>query len=633
MAYQVVARKWRPQRFDQVVGQDHITETLRFAILNNRVAPVYLFTGIRGTGKTTLARIMVKSVNCQNPGETGEPCNKCENCVEIMEGRSPDFVEIDGASNNSVNDVRDIKENVSYRPVKSKYKVYIIDEVHMLSTSAFNALLKTLEEPPSHAIFILATTDPQKIPPTVLSRCQRYDLKRLSLENVVKQLEKILESEQIDYEKEAIYMIAREGEGSMRDSQTILEQLITFGGGKISEEVVSSILGASDKKSLRDILESVAKKDTASAVSIGRNIYYSGKSVEKAAKDILTLLHHIVLYSNLKNLSFLEVSDEEKLWITNASALQSPSDWLRFFRFWSDEYEQIKTSDFSLMLFEVALITAGTFPLTADFKSLVDSLKSGVNTITVENVQRIEHVNVETTRITTEEKPIVQKEVKAETSKEEKIEKPKIIELSEPSIKEEEPPLMEEFPLIEPEIIEETAIKESSLPLQEPETESHVEISDAGSIFSLPQEQSTLLFEPVLPPPIAEKPAIKIPKGDSWESFLPVIEQKSGFMHGALYSAKFEEKENLITLFFSSSLRKMVEEFQETLHSEFTAFFGDSKKLSVEWYSETTENKSLLDKDEIANAEAARKTDEEIRGSIVVKKLEQLGFDLKKISV
>lgn len=394
MAYQVVARKWRPQRFDEVVGQDHVTSTLKYAILNNRTAPVYLFTGIRGTGKTTLARILVKALNCTDLQADGEPCNKCECCREISEGRSPDVVEIDGASNNSVDDVRDIKENISYSPVKSKFKVYIIDEVHMLSKSAFNALLKTLEEPPAHSVFILATTDPQKIPTTVLSRCQRYDLKRLSLDDVAKQLAKILDAEQRQYDMEALYAIAREGEGSMRDSQTILEQLVTFGGGKVTESEISMILGASDKKQLRGIIESIAKHDSVAAVTFARDIYKNGKSIEKASRDILSLLHGILLFSELGNGSFIEAPAEELEWIKSCSQLASTPDWTRLFRFWNGEYEGIKSSDFALMLFEVAVITACSFPTMNDFRSFAKNISSAASAMT-QNVQAAEKKTAE----------------------------------------------------------------------------------------------------------------------------------------------------------------------------------------------------------------------------------------------
>ena len=422
MVYQVVARKWRPQRFDEVVGQDHVTSTLKYAILNKRTAPVYLFTGIRGTGKTTLARILVKALNCTDLQPDGEPCNKCECCREISEGRSPDVVEIDGASNTSVDNVRDIKENISYSPVKSKFKVYIIDEVHMLSKAAFNALLKTLEEPPAHSVFILATTDPQKIPTTGLSRCQRYDLKRLSLDDVAKQLAKILDAEQREYDMDALYAIAREGEGSMRDSQTILEQLVTFGGGKVTETEISMILGASDKKQLRGIIESIAKHDSTSAVSLVREIYKGGKSIEKAARDILSLLHGILLFSELGNGSFIEAPAEEIDWIKSCSELASTPDWTRLFRFWNSEYEGIKSSDFSLMLFEVAVITACSFPTMNDFRSFAKSIASTVASVP-QNGQFSEKKTVEPVETVQNQPQIRQKEAEIPEKVEEKSEK------------------------------------------------------------------------------------------------------------------------------------------------------------------------------------------------------------------
>ena len=423
MAYQVVARKWRPQRFDEVVGQDHVTSTLKYAILNKRTAPVYLFTGIRGTGKTTMARILVKALNCTDLQPDGEPCNKCECCREIAEGRSPDVVEIDGASNNSVDDVRDIKENISYSPVKSKFKVYIIDEVHMLSKSAFNALLKTLEEPPAHSVFILATTDPQKIPTTVLSRCQRYDLKRLSLDDVAHQLAKILDAEQKEYDMEALYAIAREGEGSMRDSQTILEQLITFGGGKVTENEISMILGASDKNQLRGIIESIAKHDSTAAVTFARDIYKSGKSIEKAARDILSLLHGILLFSELGNEKFIEAPAEELEWIKSCSELSSTPDWTRLFRFWNDEYEGIKSSDFALMLFEVAVITACSFPTMNDFRNFAKNISSAAAAMP-SNGQDAEKKTAELVKTAQNKPEIKSKTAEKPSNIEEKPEKP-----------------------------------------------------------------------------------------------------------------------------------------------------------------------------------------------------------------
>ncbi|HOW52230.1 MAG TPA: DNA polymerase III subunit gamma/tau [bacterium] len=372
MSYQVIARKWRPKRFDEVIGQGHVTNALKYAIREGRIAPVILFTGIRGTGKTTLARILVKAFNCLSPLPDGEPCNVCENCTEIMAGRSPDVFEIDGASNNSVDDVRTIRENIAYSPVKSKRKAYIIDEVHMLSKSAFNALLKTLEEPPSHTAFILATTDPQKIPTTVLSRCQRYDLKRLGLTDIVTQLEKILTAEGIAFERDALYLLAREGEGSMRDAQTLVEQMLAFGERQVTCPVVSLILGTSDRKLIRDIVTALAARDANGAVAAVRGIYESGKALEKASRDVLLTLHQLVLASSLADDHFIEAPEEEKKWVRETAKKLSAPDWLRLFDYWNGEHDAIVRSDYSLMLFEVAVVIAASFPAMADIRELID---------------------------------------------------------------------------------------------------------------------------------------------------------------------------------------------------------------------------------------------------------------------
>ncbi len=373
-SYQVIARKWRPKRFDEVIGQGHVTNALKYAIREGCVAPVVLFTGIRGTGKTTLARILVKALNCLSPLPDGEPCNACENCTEIMAGRSPDVFEIDGASNNSVDDVRTIRENIAYSPVKSKRKAYIIDEVHMLSKSAFNALLKTLEEPPAHTAFILATTDPQKIPATVLSRCQRHDLKRLGLTDIVNQLEKILSAEAIAYDRDALYLVAREGEGSMRDAQTLVEQLLAFGERQVTCAVVSLILGTSDRTLIRDIVTAIADRDANGAVAAVRAIYQSGKALEKAARDVLLTLHHLVLASALADDRFIEAPDEEKKWARETAKKLSLPDWQRLFNYWNGEHDAIVRSDYSLMLFEVAVVIAASFPAMADIRELLDRM-------------------------------------------------------------------------------------------------------------------------------------------------------------------------------------------------------------------------------------------------------------------
>lgn len=241
--YQVTARKWRPQRFDEVIGQDHVTRTLKNAIREGRLAHGYLFTGQRGCGKTTVARLLAKAINCPNAAENGyEPCNKCDTCIAITSGASMDVAEIDGASNNGVDDVREMRENVKYPPLQGKYRVVIIDEVHMLTSNAFNALLKTLEEPPSHLVFIFATTEVQKVLPTILSRTQRYDFRRMQIDEIVKSLRHIAESDGISADDDSLLLIAKKADGSMRDSQSIFDQAVAFSGGKLEASTLREAL-------------------------------------------------------------------------------------------------------------------------------------------------------------------------------------------------------------------------------------------------------------------------------------------------------------------------------------------------------------------------------------------------------
>ncbi|MBP7836030.1 MAG: DNA polymerase III subunit gamma/tau [Candidatus Omnitrophica bacterium] len=278
MPYTVFALKWRPNNFDEIIGQKNVVTTLKSALQKNRLAHAYLFAGPRGIGKTSTARILAKALNCKN-GPTLEPCGKCSSCLEIAQSRSLDVIEIDGASNTGVEDVRTLRENVKFSPASGKFKVYIIDEVHMLSTAAFNALLKTLEEPPDFVKFIFATTHPDKIPSTVLSRCQRLDFRRISVIEIISQLERIVNAEKINVDKEVLFAIARAGDGSLRDAESILDQLVAFSSGQVSLKDVISVLGLVEQDALFEITDKIIEKNPKAVLDIFNKLSEEGKDI------------------------------------------------------------------------------------------------------------------------------------------------------------------------------------------------------------------------------------------------------------------------------------------------------------------------------------------------------------------
>ena len=294
MAYTALYRKFRPLTFGEIVGQEHITKTLKNQLIAGRVGHAYLFNGCRGTGKTSAAKILARAVNCLNPKD-GEPCNECEICRVALNGSLTDIVEMDAASNNSVEDIRSIREEVNFLPTKAKYRVYIIDEVHMLSPGAFNALLKTLEEPPEHVKFILATTEPQKLPATILSRCQRFDFKKISLENIVKRLKVVCESSKIDADENALKIVASLSEGAMRDALSILERCLQDGDNEISEDKVKELVGIPKLSYIEEIVTSVLEKNIDDCLKNDTDIEFIKEKVVKYAKYIGSLNEAIYL--------------------------------------------------------------------------------------------------------------------------------------------------------------------------------------------------------------------------------------------------------------------------------------------------------------------------------------------------
>ena len=295
MSYEVFARKYRPQTFDDLVGQTHVSRTLKNAVAQNRLAHAYLFVGPRGIGKTSTARILAKSLNCIK-GPTVTPCGECDNCREIAAGNSLDVIEIDGASNNSVEDVRQLRENVRYAPAKGRYKIYLIDEVHMLSAAAFNALLKTLEEPPEHVKFIFATTEPQKVLPTILSRCQRFDLHRIPANLIAQHLQFIAGKEKITLEPAAAHAIARGAEGGLRDAESMLDQLVAFCGEKISESDVLNVFGFTSEQTVVDLTGRILRGETPDAIDLLHQQSETGKDMMRLMSDLIAYLRDLLVF-------------------------------------------------------------------------------------------------------------------------------------------------------------------------------------------------------------------------------------------------------------------------------------------------------------------------------------------------
>ncbi|GMV43689.1 MAG: hypothetical protein AMXMBFR64_54050 [Myxococcales bacterium] len=364
MSYLVLARKWRPTGFDEVIGQDHVTRTLSNAIRMDRVAHAFLFTGARGVGKTSTARILAKALNCQ-AGPTPEPCGECNACREIPLGTAIDVLEIDGASNRGIGEIRELREGIKYAPSRDRYKIYIIDEVHMLTSEAFNALLKTLEEPPAHVKFIFATTEPQKIPVTILSRCQRFDFKRVPASALTARLVDILKAEDVHMDEAALHIIARESEGSMRDAMSLLDRVISFAGNDVTGDQIAEILGVADRRWLHDLVDAVLGQDAATALAIVNDVHQYGFDIQHFAAELARFLRDLlVIRVSGAGEQLTDLSQSEYQTLVQLGGRRSADDLLSIFRVALRAAEEVAHSRFPKLTLEMAVIRmAGLRPL------------------------------------------------------------------------------------------------------------------------------------------------------------------------------------------------------------------------------------------------------------------------------
>lgn len=394
MAYQVLARKWRPQSFEDIVGQGHITRTLQNAIRTGRIAHAYLFTGVRGVGKTTAARILAKALNCEK-GPTPTPCNQCRQCAEITAGSSIDVLEIDGASNRGIDEIRQIIENVRYQPAKCRFKIYIIDEVHQVTKDAFNALLKTLEEPPPSVKFILATTEPHRLPETILSRCQRYDFRRISVREIVQRLSEIAQKEAAKVTDGALALLAREADGSMRDAQSLMEQVLAYAHSgatveysSINEQVLQDVLGLAERQVLYDLSSAVIQGDAQKCIEMVAEIVAQGRELTRLSRDLVEQFRNLLVAGLLETKTaataskergreyLLDLPDQEMSDLTaqvKDVTVETLLDYLNFMAAGDEDVGRSANPRFAL---EAVLVRLATLPKTLPVVELVERLET-----------------------------------------------------------------------------------------------------------------------------------------------------------------------------------------------------------------------------------------------------------------
>lgn len=377
MSYMALYRKWRPDEFEEVKGQEHVVTTLKNQIIHDRIGHAYLFCGTRGTGKTTVAKLFAKAVNCEHPLEDGSPCNECATCKTISSGSSLDVIEMDAASNNGVDNIRDIRENVQYSPTAGKFKVYIIDEAHMLSGGAFNALLKTLEEPPSYVIFILATTESHKIPITIRSRCQKYDFRRIGLEVIYGRLMELLQREGIEAEEKAIRYVAKVADGSMRDALSLLDQCISYYLGQtLTYEKVLEVLGAVDVEIFNELMRYVATNNNMQALRIVDEIIWQGRELSQFVTDFTWYMRNLLLIKSSD-----AVGDQLDISADNLDSMKQIADGvemsalMRYIRVFSEMSNQIRYSTQKRVTLELAVIKLTTPQMEIDTDSILERLR------------------------------------------------------------------------------------------------------------------------------------------------------------------------------------------------------------------------------------------------------------------